>query len=83
MKSQFEQIESNALRVGNVIQMDLACMHAEKPKVSADEFATWAQEYAEPFRKLISQRPELVALYVEDSAKALHEIEQDLYQKEK
>jgi len=79
MKSQFEQIESDALRVGNVIQMDLARMHIEKMSITADEFGAWTEKYSARFRELIDARPELLALYVQSREKALHEIEEELY----
>ena len=82
-KNQFERIEDSMLKVHNKIQMDLARMYAEKPKVTPEEFSEWTIQYAARFRELIDTRPDLLTSYNENREEALKQIEEVLYEEGK
>ena len=80
MKSQYENIEDNPLPLHNTIQLDLACMYFEKPKISSGEFEEWVRQYSKKFREFVTSHFDILSLYNTDRGKALTEIEKELYE---
>jgi hypothetical protein len=80
MKEQLESIEESALRIKNLMQIDLAGRFY--PNSPEESLGKWLDQFSETFSRVISEKPELLTEYVENKEKALKEIELLVYKDE-